>query len=636
MRRDLAVSVLLFVATLAVYGQVVEHEFMYFDDDLYIYENPHVMKGITWDGVGWAFTSMWTSNWHPLTWLSHMVDCALFGLNAGYHHLVNVLLHIVNSVLLYLVLKRMTGAVWRSAMVAALFALHPLHVESVAWAAERKDVLSALFFMLTLWIYERYAARPGWSRYGLVFGVLALGLMAKPMLVTVPFVLLLLDYWPLARFRFLEKVEPKRPKERPQRREDNPERVALRLVSEKAPLFFLILASSVVTFVAQHRGGAVASTTIVPIGNRIANALIAYVSYVGKMLWPTRLAVFYPPRYEFSTPQWASAALILVGISVLVLWARRRWPYLLVGWFWYLGMLVPVIGLVQVGQQSMADRYTYLPMVGLFLLVAWGGTDLAARWQHRRVILGTLAGIVLLGCLVGTKSQVGYWKTGPTLLRHSLKVTKSNALAHNNLAAALMAEGKTDEGITHFREALRIDPQDGAAHNNLGIALMEKGRLEEAIPHYLTSLRIDPEQPAVHTNLGLALASQGKAAEAITHYQEALRIRPDDPRPYNNLAWIRATHPDPRFRDGAEAVELAEKACELWGYREPIFLGTLAAAYAEAGRFTEAVGTVRQAIAIAMSAGRKELASELQERRQGYEAGRPYREGEATGGDGDG
>jgi len=558
MRRDLAVCMLLVLTTFTVYGQVGQHDFVNYDDDEYVYENPHVRRGFTWENVGWAFTAMWSNNWHPLTWLSHMLDCELFGLKAGYHHLVNVFLHILNSILLYLVLKGTTGAVWRSSMVAALFALHPLHVESVAWVAERKDVLSTLFFMLTLWAYVRYVARPCWSRYGLVFGFLALGLMAKPMLVTVPFVLLLLDYWPLGRLRLDERVGTK----------------TLRLVLEKVPLFVLVVASSVVTFVAQQRAGATSLAHAVPFGTRAANGLVSYVAYLCKMVWPSGLAVFYPYRDLLPTAHWVGAAVALLGVSALAVWAGRRWRHLAVGWFWYLGTLVPVIGLIQVGTQSMADRYTYIPLIGVFVIVVWGLAYLVGGWQRGRVGLIGLAGVVLVGCMVLATLQVDHWRSGVTLFEHTLKVTKRNAVAHlnlgvaltergeieaaiahyhqavrinpqsaemhQNLGAVLLMQDKHEDAIAYFRQALRINPQSASAHNNLGLALVAQGKTEEALAHYEQALRIDPEFAQTHNNLGLALVVQGKIEEAITHYEEALRINPELAKAHNNLGFALA------------------------------------------------------------------------------------------------
>ena len=745
MRRDFFLCVLLFAATLAVYGQVAWHDFVNIDDDVYVYENPRVRAGLTWDGVTWAFTTMDESNWHPLTWLSHMLDCQLFGLNAGFHHLVNVLLHILNSVLLYLLLKSMTDAPWRSAMVAALFALHPLHVESVAWVSERKDVLSTLFFILTLWAYGQYAAHPSLPRYGLVFGCLALGLMAKTMLVTVPFVLLLLDYWPLERLK-----------------EGDQGSSVSWLIVEKVPLFALVALSSVVTFIAQQRGGAMPSIHAVPLGSRIENALVSYIAYIGKMLWPARLAIPYPYRDTEPAIQWVGAAVVLAGITVFLIWIGRRWRYLATGWLWYMGTLVPVIGLVQVGEQAMADRYTYVPLIGLFVIAVWGAVDLVGGWRRGWISLTASASVVIIGCMAGTWFQVGHWQNSLTLFERAARVTEGSALIHNNLGLALKDRGRREEAIRHFEEALRIDPGYARAHSNLGVALMEQGKREEAIRHceqairidptlpkshlnlgfvmeqqgkwseaishfrevlrldpenadalynlgntlmaqgkqeeaiayYQEALRIDPQYAQVHGNLGvalmeqgkphealihfreevridprsdrghhnlgialiqqgkldeavacfrevvrlnpehpeaqlslaLALAGQGRLEEAIPHYEGAIRLGPDDPRPYNNLAWIRATHPDPGFRNGAEAVRLAERACELSGQRDPNLLDTLAAAYAEAGRFPEAVATAQKAAEMALSAGWKELASGIEKQLQHFKEGRPYRE----------
>jgi len=745
MGREFWVVVILVFAGCVAYGQVAGHGFVDLDDDQYVFENPHVRGGLTWEGVGWAFTTMWMANWHPLTWLSHMVDCELFGLDAGYHHLMGVLLHLVNGVLLFFVLRRMTGAVWRSGMVVALFLLHPLHVESVAWVAERKDVLSTLFFLLTLWAYAGYAARPGWARYGLVVAFLGLGLLAKPMLVTVPFVLLLLDDWPLERFG---KAGLKR------------------LVGEKVPLFLMAAASSVVTFVAQHRGGAMGMTYGVPFGTRVENALVSYVSYLWKMVWPVGLGVFYPYRIQVPALEWLGALAVLVGISMGVIWASRRRPYLGVGWLWYLGTLVPVIGLVQVGEQAMADRYTYVPLIGVFVMGVWGVGELVA--SRRRVLWGAvgLVGVVLLGCMVRTWIQVGYWKNGITLFEHALEVAQDSALAHNNLGVALAEEGKLEESIphyqqalqinpryerahynlglamarqgklddamTHYQEALRINPRFSVAHNNLGVMLAQQGRQEEAIAHYREALRftpdhvtahfnlglalavkgepdeaifhyrealrLDPKYADAHDNLGIVLASQGKFEEAITHYRqalrlnpesanayynlgvvlarqnkfaeaidlykesiridpayinayynlgtllvhrgehkqaiayyrEAIRLKPDDPASLNDLAWILATHPDPGLRNGPEAVELAQKACDLWSTKDPNLLDTLAAAYAEAGRFPEAIATLRGAISLVAGGGPKGLVAEFEKHLRLYETGRPYREGEVS------
>jgi len=728
MPRDRMVCLLLLVATLTVYGQVVRHEFVNLDDDGYVYENSHVQAGLTGKGVVWAFSTMCEGNWHPVTWLSHMLDCELFGLNAGYHHLVSVFLHILNSLLLYVILRRMTKRAWRSGMVAALFALHPLHVESVAWISERKDVLSTLFFMLTLWAYGRYAECPSSKRYVPVFGFLALGLMAKPMLVTVPFVLLLLDYWPLGRFRFVENAEPKRALVESSKRRQRADATVLRLIVEKLPLFILAATSSVVTLFAQKRGGAMSLTYVVPLSSRLTNALTSYAAYIYKMLWPWNLAAYYPFRKALPTVEWTGAGLILIGISVFAIRGSKRWRYVAVGWFWYIVTLLPVIGLVQVGAQSMADRYTYVPLIGLFIPVVWGIADLAANRRYGPIGLRGSAAIVILTCIAGTWIQVRHWQTGRTLFEHTLKVTEDNALAHNNLANLLMAkgnmeqaishyeeavrilpqfaearynlalalaeqgfpheaiaqyretlrhspeyadaynnlgamldhQGNQEEAIEHFRRAVRIDPYHDDAHYNLGVVLAKRNKQEEAIaqyqetlrikpeyadahhnlgllltrggnedeaiPHFRRAVRLDFERPAFHISLAVALANRGDLKEAMGHYGEAIRLNSADPRPYNNLAWTLATHPNPELREGRKAVELAEQACNLLGYKDPDFLDTLAAAYAEAGRFSEAISTSKEAISLAESTGLKELALDYEKRLQRYKHRRAYRE----------
>ncbi len=652
-------------------------------------------------------------------------------------------------------------------MVAALFALHPLHVESVAWVSERKDVLSTLFFMLTLWAYARYAARPCRPRYGLVFGCLALGLMAKPMLVTVPFVLLLLDYWPLGRLGFTQRMRDHGNRSTANKGGDDPGRTALRLMVEKVPLFVLAFASSVWTFIAQQRGGSTFLTQVVPFGTRAANALVSYMAYLEKTVWPSGLAAFYPYRGPVPTAHWVGAGIALVGISALAVRAGRRRGYVTTGWFWYLGTLVPVIGLVQVGKQSMADRYTYIPLIGVFLIAVWGVADLAERCRRRHAWLAGCAALVTLGCMVTAWFQVGHWRDGITLFERALEVTKDNAPAHNNLGYALEKEGRLDEAALHYREALRIHPEYYLAHSNLGNVLVEEGRLDEATRHYREALRIHPKFVLAHTELGIALGLQGRMHEAVAshrealrlapedpnaysrlgvalmeqgnmseallhcrdavrrnpesaglhnnlgfvldrqgedeeaiaqyrealrldpeyvrahdnlgfllarrgrldeaiahfrralaldaenpeahrnlamvlgqkgaheeasrHYREAIRLSPDDPSSYNNLAWIRATHPDPGLRDGPEAVELAEKARDLWGEKEVNLLDTLAAAYAEAGRFPEAVAALEEAVSLAASRGLAEQTQELGRRLEGYRAGRPYRDAHMEG-----
>lgn len=524
------------VAILAAFWQVQNNEFVNFDDGKYVTENRQVQDGLTWDGLVWAFTTMHANFWHPLTWLSHMLDCQLYGLNPGGHHFTNLLLHIANTLLLFLVLERMTGAPWQSAFVAALFALHPLHAESVAWIAERKDVLSTFFWILTMGLYFRYVELPGLNRYLLVLLSFALGLMAKPMLVTLPFVLLLLDYWPLGRFQSVRSVgatnqQPCKPAntncQKPR---------AVFLLWEKVPLLFIAAVSSLVAFFAQHHGGAIKSFALFPIEVRVANALVSYVSYIIKMIWPQDLSVFYP--HPGSTiPMWqvTLAGLLLVTISVLVIRGARRRPYLAVGWLWYLGTLIPVIGLVQVGDHAMADRYTYVPLIGLFIMIAWGVPDVLARWSRRRIVLATSTAGLLSALMITSWLQIQHWKDSITLFEHTLHVTPDTPLAHNNLGVALAGQGKLDRAIWHYSQALQIKPDYLGARINLGSVLSEQGKLREAIAHYLKILRIKPDFVDAHFNLGNALARQGKLDKAIAHYSEALRIKPDDAEVHNNI-----------------------------------------------------------------------------------------------------
>ena len=530
------VCLVLILATSAVYWQVTGHDFVLLDDDIFVYENHHVQNGLTLDNVIWAFTTTDTGLKIPLTWLSLMLDFELYGLDAGGYHLTNLLLHIANVLLLFFILKLMTGGLWRSGFVAALFALHPLHVESVAWVAERKDVLSTLFWMLTLWAYFRYVQRPTVIRYLLILVPFALGLSAKPMLVTLPFVLLLLDYWPLGRFQVGQSADAPQSSVQAAVKSGQPRSAVLSLVWEKIPLFALVAVSIVVTFLAEKSGGALVHSATWPIAIRIANGLVSYVKYLEKMIWPHPLAVFYPhPGYSLPIWKAAGAGLLLLCISILVVRGARRHPYLLVGWLWYIGTLVPVIGLVQVGAQAMADRYTYVPLIGVFIVIAWGVPEIGRRWPHRRLYLATLSTTLLLFFMVMTWKQVQYWRNGISLLEHTLEATSNNWLCNYNLGTALDKKGRTDDAIKHYLEALRIAPDYAEAHNNLGIALDKKGRTDDAIIHYLEALRIAPDYAEAHINLGIALDKKGRIDDAIKHYLEALRIRPDYAEGHNNL-----------------------------------------------------------------------------------------------------
>jgi len=514
--RWMVTGVCIFLATIvwAVFGQTMHDEFVNYDDGVYVYENPEVARGLKFQGIAWAFTHFGANNWHPLTWLSHMLDCQFYGLNPGGHHLTNVLLHTTTAIVLFLVLRQMTGFLWRSAFVAAVFAIHPLRVESVAWVAERKDVLSGLFFMLTLGAYVRYARRP-WSpgRYGLVLFLFAMGLMCKPMLVTLPFVLLLLDYWPLQR------VEP-----------------ATRLVMEKLPLLALAAASCVVTILAQQE--AIQSTGSYPPALRFENASVSSIVYLGQMVWPAGLAVFYPYPHN-GLPAWAviAAPILLLFISAGVFILRKTRPYLLVGWLWYLVMLAPVIGIVQAGLQSHADRYTYLPQIGIYVAAAWLVAEWSAKRPAARTAVVYLAAGVLAVLMACAWKQTTYWQNSESLWNHTLDCTVDNVNAHLNLGNALLQKGSANEAIAQYQQALQIEPDYAQVYYNLGNAFLQKGSVDDAITQYQEALRFDPGYAQADNNLGYSLLQKGSVDDAIAHYQKALQIDPDYAEAHNNLGY---------------------------------------------------------------------------------------------------
>ena len=535
-KHVLLICVVLSLATIIAHEQVRLNGFVNYDDPAYVTGNPHVNGGITLESIVWVFTNNHVGNWHPLTGLSHILDCELFGLNPLWHHLTSLLFHIVNTLLLFWVLKRMTGEVWASAFVAAAFAIHPLHVESVAWVAERKDVLSGFFWMLTMAAYIRYAKQPDIRRYLLVGLVFCLALMAKPMVVTLPFVLLLLDYWPLGRFQWEWRS---RGKPSPPSKSVNagyPRATAWRLVGEKIPLFTLVVISSVVTFIVQKSAGAVPGRQVFSPTIRIANSLISYLAYIGKMVWPSRLAIYYPhPSYMLEMWRAAVAALLLLGISIWVIRLARSHRCLLVGWLWYVITLVPVIGLVQVGGQAMADRYTYLPSIGIFIMVAWGAAEVGAKWRYRKIGLGISAGLLLAVLLICTRMQVRYWQNDFTLFGHALEVTENNARMHNYYGVALRENGRFEEAITHFDESLRINPEYSRARYHKGRVFLEQRKFNEAIASFTEVLRVKPDWPEVHNYLGLAYARKGQFVQAIKHFKAVLRSRPGWYETYNDL-----------------------------------------------------------------------------------------------------
>ena len=552
------IVVVLVAAPLAVYAQVGGFDFVNLDDPKYVVENDRVLAGPTREGIVWALTSYEWANWHPLTWISLMIDAGLGGPGPRVYHLHNLLLHLANVLLLFWLLVAVTGERLRSGFVAALFAIHPLHVESVAWITERKDVLSTLFWLLTMRAWVGYARRPGMPRYGLVMAAFALGLMSKPMLVTLPLVLLLFDYWPLRRWGADPPISAR----------------GARLVLEKAPLFAMSAVSAAITLQAQHLGRAVQSLEALPLGSRLSNAAVSYLSYIGDMLWPAGLAALYPyPRAGLPVWQVAVSLLLLVGLTAASLALARRRPYVAVGWLWYLTALLPVIGLVQVGVQARADRYTYVPLIGLYILVAWGAGDLARRMSPegalRRALVTAAAVSALVALAVRAHDQAGHWSDSVSLYRHTLRVTGDNARAHNglgmaldeegdppgalrefreavridpiyadaraNLAAALALQGATDEALVHYGEALRLEPHNGGWRADLATVLMGRGATERAIAEFGEAIRIDPDNASAHKNLGVIRARRSEWPEAIAHFREALRIDPRDEGARRNL-----------------------------------------------------------------------------------------------------
>ena len=639
-----AVCIFLALATLFVFRQTGGFEFINYDDETNVARNPVVTRGLTAGGIAWAFTHSQIGHWVPVTTLSHMLAWQIFGPNAGGHHLLNVVLHAVSAILLFLLLRKMTGDLWPSAFVAAIFAIHPLRVESVAWVTERKDVLSGLFFMLTIGAYVRHATGPfSMRRYLAVVLLFMLGLMSKSMLVTLPFVLLLLDFWPLKRISLTATGDSAG---------------FSRVIWEKAPFLVLSAAVSALTlFTARH---GLQSVEHVPMSLRLGNALCSYAIYLGQLFVPTGLAVFYPyPRDGFPAWQIAGSAGLLVAISAAAVALRKEQPWILTGWLWFLGMLVPVIGLVQSGDLARADRYTYLPQIGLCAALAWSAAEWCRSSPLRLRIAGALAGSSVILFAVSAKRQAATWEDSESVWKKALADTTGNSVAHHNLGVILAGQHRNDEAAAHFEAALAINPRYQTAFLNLGYVFAQAGRIEEAIGWFRKALQIwpddvalnkslgnillrekrfdeaiepyrialkrAPDSPEIRHNLGLALDDAGRSREAITHLKRALELDPASATAHSNLAWILATSPDASARDGPQALELARRAIDLTSGGEPLMFARLAAAYAETGRFAEALEAGRRAIELAIAQEQPSLADEFRMQLRSYQSRQPFR-----------
>ncbi len=668
-------AIVLALVTLGLFWPVTQATFIKLDDFDYVVGNDHIHHGVNGASLKWAFTEFHSSNWHPLTWISHMLDFQWFGLNAGGHHAVNMIFHVANAVLLFFVLMRLTGALWRSVIVAALFAWHPLHVESVAWVAERKDVLSTFFALLTLWFYAGYAERlngealqRGKAKWFFLWalGFFALGLLAKPMLVTLPLLLLLIDFWPLKRLESGKRFVP--------------------IVTEKIPFFVLSVLSSLMTLSAQK--GAIRAMTHVPYLFRVENAGVSILEYIRKMFWPLDLAVIYP--YPRALPIWqiSMAVVLIFGVTICAVWFRKRAPFLAVGWFWFLISLIPVIGLVQVGIQAMADRYSYLPMIGLFIVLTWGvPLILPERFSS------PVAAVALLACLLVTHFQLQFWQNGVVLFTRTIDVTTNNPMAYDGLAKELLARGDVKAAAGVYEEAIRQMPSEAELHNSLGELYMRSEKFAEAeeqfkqalalrgrIPKFLCNLaaaligrerwmeaqqnleealRLSPKDPEAHIQMGNLYAGQKDSGQALKFYEEAIQLNPrdgapyfrigklfarDNPRqavgsfekacdldpqwvaPWRELGWLLATHSKAEVRSGTKAVEAAMRACELTSYEDPKCTAVLDAAYAEAGRFDEAIAMVQKTRELAARAEDSSSAAAAEQRLSLYQQQKAFHE----------
>jgi protein O-mannosyl-transferase len=645
MSRPRLIALLLALATLLIYLPVVRDGFVNYDDQTYVTENSVVQNGLTWAGIKWAFTTGYGANWHPVTWLSHMTDWELFHLNPGGHHLVNVLFHAANTVLLFTLLFRLSGALWSAAFIAALFAWHPLHVESVAWVAERKDVLSTFFALLTLLSYAKYAKancrRSFW--FALIF--FALGLMSKPMVVTLPFVMLLLDYWPLQRITGDKWLVAE----------------VWRLTREKIPFLLLTILSCIATFLAQRHGGAVLALEAYPLNLRLENALIAYGRYLLMTVWPVKLSIVYPlaVHLHWMHAATATSVAVLFVISWLVWRGSRTHPYLPVGWLWFLGTLVPVIGLVQVGGVALADRYTYFPLIGIFIAVTFGMAELVKRFQIPKIIPGIAAALILATCLMLTENQLRYWHDSETLFTHALAVTEDNHVARVDLGVALELKGEPDKALEQYRAAEQLMPELYHVHNNIAHLLDQMGRPAEALPEYqqaillnpslpvlhesvaavftelgrfpeamaefTNAIQLDPANSSPHVQLGDMLLKQGRDAEAIAQFNEALKLDPSNFQTFARTANVLASIENPQVRDGKTALVLALKANELSNHSQPQVFDILGMAFAENGDFTNALTCAQNALDLAHAAKMEKL-EPIQQRLQLYKRHQPWRE----------
>jgi len=633
--RTVVCCLALAAMTIGAFSRTFDYGFVGFDDNLYVFENPIVARGLTLKGLVWAFRDNAVDYWHPLTWLSHMADCQFFALRAGDHHLVNVLLHAATAVLLFLSMRELTGHFWRSAFIAAVFAVHPLRVESVAWIAERKDVLSGVFLMLALWAYARYAHRPSGARYCAVVVWFGLGLMCKNTLVTLPFVLLLLDWWPLQRAKEMGMSRGL---------------FFLDLVKEKIPLFLMSIASCVMTVLAPQDVAVFAQT---PFWQRLGNAVVSYFIYLREFFFPANLATPYPP---ITQPAWMiiMALALLAAITVAALALRKKQPYLLVGWLWFIGMLVPMIGIFQISDQAHADRFTYLPGIGLAIAATWAVGDWLSTWKHSRGTPACLSAAVLGVLMICTWKQTSYWQNSEALARRALVCTTNNYVAHlilgnalsqqgyaeaaadefqlalqinpnyapaqNNLGNLCLQKNEVDEAVGHFEQALSIRPDFTQAHENLADAFLREGRVDEAITHYERALQIYPDYAEANYNLGNAFFQKGRVDDAITHYERALQLQPENEQIQKKLVWTLSVA---SLRRGSQAVEWAQQASALTGGTNPVILHSLASALARAGRFPEAANIAEQALPFAEAQSNAVLAAQLQKELKLYGADGP-------------